>query len=195
MSQILWNLGTSAEYQSSLSPDTQSTCWSTHRLILGWHVSGQSVDMLADLLPNNHLMCQEVYQPHQHLIGCWPTCRHTYTMVKLSGYTSWQVVNMESVKCHQDIWGLLVAYGSTVVFSVSSHTIKYKHTNQSIHTVQNTCVVPENIQTSTTKGISNRTPHPFEFSFSTRKFSPPALRKFHRNIAHSPYPLKGFFFL
>ena len=59
------------------------------------------------------------------------------------------------------------------------------------------CVVPENIQTPTTEGISNRTPPPpplriFHFHKETLT-PPPPLWNFHKNIAHPPYPLKSFF--
>ena len=55
-------------------------------------------------------------------------------------------------------------------------------------------VVPENIQTPTTEGISNRTPPtPSDFPFSQGNVNPPPLWNFHRNIAHPPYPLESFF--
>ena len=52
------------------------------------------------------------------------------------------------------------------------------------------CVVPENIHTPTTEGISRKVPPPpRNFHFLTTKITPPSLRNFHYHFVHPPYPL------
>ena len=53
------------------------------------------------------------------------------------------------------------------------------------------CVVPENIHTPTTEGISHKVPPPpRDFHFLTTKIPPPPpLRNFHYHFVHPPYPL------
>ena len=54
------------------------------------------------------------------------------------------------------------------------------------------CVIPENIHTPTTKGISRKSPPPSypEFPFLEHKSTPPPLRNFHKFYVHPPHPLE-----
>ena len=57
------------------------------------------------------------------------------------------------------------------------------------------CVVPENIQTPTTEGISLRTPlPPWIFHFCRELMAPPPLRNFHKCDKDPPTPLEKFIF-
>ena len=142
MSQILWNLGSSAEYQSSLSPDTQSTCWWTHRLILGWHVSGQSVNMLADILPNMSGRCGTCVRKYISHINTWlgvgqhvDTHTQWWNLVGIP-VDKWSIRKVPRViRIFEDCWWHMGR--QLYILWFYCHTIKYKNTNQSIHTVQN----------------------------------------------------------
>ena len=58
------------------------------------------------------------------------------------------------------------------------------------------CVVPENIHTPTTVGISYRTPPPlWIFHFGVVVVAPPPLWNFQRIFYHPLYPLEIYFFL
>lgn len=58
------------------------------------------------------------------------------------------------------------------------------------------CVVPENIHTPTTEGISYRTPPPLRiFHFGVAVVAPPPLWNFQRIFYHPLYPLEIYFFL
>ena len=54
------------------------------------------------------------------------------------------------------------------------------------------CVVPENIHTPTTEGISVRPPHFSGISIFKKKYTPPPppLRNFQKRYVHSPAPLE-----
>ena len=53
------------------------------------------------------------------------------------------------------------------------------------------CVVPENIPTPTTEGISRKVPPPpRNFHFLTTKITPPPLRNFHYYFVRPQYPLE-----
>ena len=61
---------------------------------------------------------------------------------------------------------------------------------------KNHCVVPENIQTPTTEGISLWTPPPtsMDFPFLQGTDGPPPLRNFHKYDKDLPTPLEKFIF-
>ena len=57
------------------------------------------------------------------------------------------------------------------------------------------CVVPENIQTPTTEGISLSTPPPpWIFHFGSELMTPPPLQNFHKYEKDPPAPLEKFIF-
>ena len=57
------------------------------------------------------------------------------------------------------------------------------------------CVVPENIQTPTTEGISlSNPPPPWIFHFGRELMTPPPLQNFHKYDKDPPTPLEKFIF-
>ena len=79
--------------------------------------------------------------------------------------------------------------------SVVSFLIKWQ-IGESDYDITANRVVPENIHTPTTEGISYRTPPPLRiFHFGVAVVAPPPLWNFQRIFYHPLYPLEIYFFL
>ena len=78
----------------------------------------------------------------------------------------------------------------TLFRSVTVTPLPPPHPTPSLLITHEDCVVPENIHTPTTEGISRKSlPSPRNFHFLNTKITPPPLRNFHKFYVHPPYPL------